>query len=205
MAKILDPRVIDVVRRLATKAGPAAGGAGVLVDSAEDALQKQEEAERAKTSPIAKANPQTITKDCTEDKKCEECPPDHGAFWQRSFTVRQPWVDYQIRICSMPSGPNFVLEWNWMNVKFDGFDSSECLLKEAKGRYDQFFTRFGARQQWWREGEEEVIAEAMIQGAVARPRPPVVLKWYFMEPISFRYFSRIIQAAYPDIEVLFRP
>jgi hypothetical protein len=105
MARILDPKVLDVVRRLATKAGPAAGGVGtgVLIDTTKDALQKQEEAEKAKTSPIAKANPQTITKDCTKDKKCEECPPDHGAFWQRNFTARQAWVDYQIRICGMPS------------------------------------------------------------------------------------------------------
>ncbi len=211
MARVLSPKLLDVVRRLATQAAPAAGataggvGAAVLVGSASDALHRQEEAEKAKASPLAKANPQTMTKDCTKDKKCDECPPDHGEFWQRNFAVRQPWVDYQIRIGGMPSGPNFILEWNWMNIKFDGFDSSECLLKEAKARYDQFFTRFGVPQQWWREGQEELIEEALAQGAVARPRPPVVLKWYFMEPISFRYFSGIIQAAYPDIEVLFRP
>lgn len=50
-----------------------------------------------------------------------------------------------------------------------------------------------------------MIEEAYRQAAVAQPRPPVQLRWHFMEPISYRYFSKIIKAAYPDIEVVFQP
>lgn len=211
MGRILDPKILDIAKRVRPRPAPAAGGAaggvgvGVLVDSAREALRRHDEAEKAKVSPLAKANPQTKTKDCTKDKKCDDCPPDQGALWARNFAERKPWVDYQVRICGMPSGPTFVLEWDWMTLKFDGFQSNQCLLQEAKGHYDQFFTRHGEVQPWWSGGELEMIEQAMTQGFVAKPRPPIVLKWYFQEPISFRYFSGIIQAGYPDIEVLFRP
>lgn len=210
MARVLDPKVLDVVRKVLTKAGPVAGGAGtvVVVEAGKDALSRQEEAEKAKDTTIAKTVSQAKTKDCTKgdrDEKCKDCPPDKGAIFKRNFAIRQPWVDYQARIGGMPSGPNFIDEWAFNGVVFDGFDSSQCLLKEAKARYDQFFTRFGIPKEWWLEGEQALIAEAMTQGAMAVPRPPIVLKWYFMESTSFRYFSQIIQAAYPDIEVLFRP
>lgn len=34
-------------------------------------------------------------------------------------------------------------------VTFDGFDTSQCLLKEAKAKYDQFFDDAGDPQEWW--------------------------------------------------------
>jgi hypothetical protein len=72
-------------------------------------------------------------------------------------------------------------------------------------KYDQFFDMYGMPEDWWLKGEAKLIDAAMRQGAAAIPRPPVALRWYFMEPGSYRYFSRIIQAAYPGIEVIFQP
>ncbi|PWF48833.1 Tox-REase-5 domain-containing protein, partial [Massilia glaciei] len=99
----------------------------------------------------------------------------------------------------------FIMEWMFNAVVFDGFDSSQCMLKEAKARYDQFFDEYGIPEVWWVKGRDKVIAEAVSQGAAAQPRPPVRLRWHFLEPLSYRFFSGIIQAAFPDVEVVFQP
>ena len=185
--------------RLLTALGITAAG-GAAVDGAREVTRKrQEDADKAKTSPIA----QTTTK---AGEKCKDCPPDRGV---PALQPTKGWselsIAYQQRIAMMPPAPSgFLSEWSFNGVQFDGFDSTQCLLKEAKGRYDQFFDDFGVPRRWW-EGEEPLIDEAMRQGAAARPRPPITLRWHFMQPLSYRYFSQIIQAAYPDVEVVFMP
>ncbi|PWF55238.1 Tox-REase-5 domain-containing protein, partial [Massilia glaciei] len=99
----------------------------------------------------------------------------------------------------------FIMEWMFNGVVFDGFDSSQCLLKEAKARYDQFFDQFGRPKLWWSEGRNAFFAEAVAQSLAAQPRPPVRLRWHFMEPSSYRFFSGMIHAAFPDVEVVFQP
>lgn len=177
--------------------GAVAGAAG---QAARDAARRREEsAEQAKAAPLARSETQT-------KEKCKECPPDKGTPFNRPTagwsTVS---IDYQARIGGLPAGAGFITEWQFNGVTFDGFDSSQCLLKEAKAKYDQFFDDFRQVHTWWAEGADKLIAEAYRQGAAAQPRPPVQLRWHFMEPLSYRYFSKIIKAAYPDIEVVFQP
>lgn len=179
--------------------GVAAGAAG---DAARDAATKRgEEADQAKSAPIAKTDATTRTKE-----KCKECPPDKGAPFNRSTAGwSETSIAYQVRICGLPVGPGFITEWLFNGVTFDGFDSSQCLLKEAKAKYDQFFDEFRRVRGWWTEGADKLVEEAYRQAAAAQPRPPIQLRWHFMEPISYRYFSKVIKAAYPDIEVVFQP
>lgn len=178
-------------------AGGAAGEAAV-----KEARKRQEAADKAKSTPIARTEAQTKTK----PKKCDKCPPDCGADYRRNTSG---WSDatvaYQFKICGRPFGSGYIMEWEFAGITFDGFDSSQCLLLEAKAKYDQFFSDFGQPLKWWSENVDVMFNEAGRQSAVARPRPPVRLKWHFMESVSYRYFSRIIVAAYPDVEVVYQP
>ena len=177
----------------------AAGGAAI-----EEARRRKKAADDAATSPIARVDAQTETK---TKKKCDKCPPDCGAASSRSTAGWSTTsIAYQERIGGMPAAaPGFITEWLFSGVTFDGFDSSQCLLKEAKAKYDQFFSDFGQPLKWWTENVDVMFNEAARQSAAARPRPPVRLKWHFMEPMSYRYFSRIIVAAFPDVEVVYQP
>lgn len=201
MAALARPLIKAAAERIlaALGVGAAAGLAGEA--AREQAKRRQEASERAKSEPIAKT--ESTTK---ERKKCKDCTPDRGAPFIRSTNG---WSDvsiaYQARIGGMPAGAGYITEWLFNGVAFDGFDSGQCLLKEAKAKYDQFFDQWRQVQGWWKHGADKVIQEAYRQATVAQPRPPVQLRWHFMEPISYRYFHRIITAAYPDIQVVFQP
>jgi len=201
MVAIVVPAVEAAAVRVlaALGVGVVAGAAG---EAARDAAKKRSEAaDQAKSAPIAKAEATTRTKE-----KCKECPPDKGAPFNRSTAGwSETSITYQARIGGLPVGPGFITEWLFNGVTFDGFDSSQCLLKEAKAKYDQFFDDFRRVRGWWTEGADKLLEEAYRQGAAAQPRPPIQLRWHFMEPISFRYFSKVIKAAYPDIEVVYQP
>ena len=202
MAALAVPLVEGVaVRVLATLGvGTAAGAAGEAAKQV--ARKRQEAAEKSKTSPIARVDAQTKNR----SKKCDKCPPDCGVTFNRSTAG---WstssIAYQIRIGGMPAAvPGFLTEWLFSGVTFDGFDSSQCLLKEAKAKYDQFFDDFGDPQEWWK-GDEIILAEAAVQSAVAAPRPPVQLKWHFMEAMSYRFFTKIFSAMRLPIETAYQP
>ena len=113
------------------------------------------------------------------------------------------WL-YQARIGGLPVGPGFITEWLFNAVTFDGFASGECLLKEAKAKYDQFFDEFGYRRDFWK-GDTTLLAQAVAQSSVAMPQPPVQLRWYFMQPMSYRYFSKMFSSAKLRIETVFQP
>jgi hypothetical protein len=169
--------------------------------SRQSGKKRDEEASDARTKPIAKTDAPAKA-----DTKCADCPADRGAVFPRSTAGWSALsIAYQMRIGGMPpAAPGFITEWLY-GITFDGFSSPECLLKEAKAAYDQFFTEYRVPKGWWAGGADDMIAEAMRQGAAAQPRPPVRLRWHFMEPVSYRYFSQIINAAYPDVEVVFQP
>ena len=201
MASLAVPLIEGVVARVlaALGVGVVAGAAGEAAK--EQARKRQEEADKAKSTPISRTEAQTKAR-----KKCPDCTPDRGAPFNRPTAGwSEVSIAYQARIGGMPVGPGFITEWLFSGVTFDGFDSSECLLKEAKARYDQFFDEFRQVRGWWADGADKLIEEAYRQATAAQPRPPVQLRWHFMEPISYRYFSRIIKPAYPDIEVVFQP
>lgn len=200
MASIIIPAVEAAAVRVlaALGVGVAAGAAG---DAAREAAKKRnEEAERAKTSPIAKTDAPAATKE-----KCKECPPDKGVPFNRSTAGwSEVSIAYQVRIGGLPVGPGFITEWLFNAVTFDGFDSKSCVLKEAKGKYDQFFDDFGDPLDWWK-GDEPVISEATKQALAARPMPPTQLRWYFMQPMSYRFFSKMFTAMRLPIETVFQP
>ncbi|WP_433692095.1 restriction endonuclease fold toxin 5 domain-containing protein [Herbaspirillum seropedicae] len=200
MGALAAPLIEGVVARVLTVlgVGAVAGAAGEAAK--ERARQRQEEAEKAKSAPIARTEAQT-----KERKKCPDCPPDRGAPFNRSTAGwSEISITYQARISGMPVGQGFITEWIFSTVTFDGFDSSQCLLKEAKAKYDQFFDDFGDPQDWWK-GDEPIMAEAASQSFVAKPRPPVQLRWYFMQPKSYRFFSKIFSAMLLPIETVFEP
>ncbi len=176
-------------------------GVGAAAGAADEAVRKrQKEADQAKSSPIARTDAQTKAR-----TKCKECPPDTGVPLNRPTAGwSETSIAYQARIAGLPVGPGFITEWMFGGVTFDGFDTSQCMLKEAKARYDQFFNASGAPQKWW-EGDDPILLEASRQSAVAKPMPPVQLHWYFMEPMSYRYFSRAFAKMLLPIESVYRP
>jgi len=200
MASLAAPLIEGVGARILTALGVGAVGAAGEV-AREQARKRQADAELAKSSPIASTDATT-----KERTKCKDCPPDKGGPFQRNFTVRKSWVDYQAKITGMPNGPTFIMEWEFAGTRFDGFVSAKCRLQDAKAGYDQFFNE-------WREFkydfQERIFVEmteaAVTQNGKAVPKPPVQLWWYFQEPISYRYMQRVLQAAAPQIQVVFQP
>jgi hypothetical protein len=98
-------------------------------------------------------------------------------------------------------------EWKFMNIEFDGFRAPECRLQEAKARYDQFFDQqTGAPKRFFEIfGLERMLDQARIQSGVVKSNPPSRLTWYFMQPISHRYFSQIFKQENLAIESLLLP
>ncbi|GAA5787227.1 restriction endonuclease fold toxin 5 domain-containing protein [Chitiniphilus shinanonensis] len=200
MASLAVPLIEGVVVRVlaALGVGVVAGAAGEAAK--EQARKRQEEADKAKSTPISRTEAQTKAR-----KKCPDCTPDRGAPFNRPTAGwSEVSITYQARIGGMPVGPGFITEWLFSGVTFDGFDSSECLLKEAKAKYDQFFDDFGDPKEWWK-GDEPIMAEASAQSVVAKPQPPVQLRWHFMQPMSYRFFSKVFSAMRLPIETVFQP
>lgn len=196
MASLAIPAMEAVVARIlvALGVGAVAGAAG------EAARKRQKEGDDAKVTPIARTDAQTKGKE-----KCRECAPDTGTPFSRSTAGwSKTAIAYQQRIAGLPIGPGFITEWMFGGVTFDGFDSSQCTLKEAKAKYDQFFDDNGDPQEWWK-GDEPMLAEATRQSAVAKPMPPVQLRWYFMQSKSYRFFSKAFLTMRLPIETVFYP
>lgn len=201
MAALAVPLIEGAVIRLLAALGVGAAAGAIGEAAKERARARQKEAEDAKSTPIARTDATT-----TERKKCKDCPPDKGIPFQRNFKVRKPWVDYQAKITGMPNGPTFIMEWEFAGTKFDGFVSGQCLLQDAKAAYDQFFNEWGEFNYDFQENIfVELLAEAVTQNAKAIPKPPVQLRWYFQQPVSYRYMQKMLQAATPQIEVVYQP
>ncbi|WP_058895390.1 Tox-REase-5 domain-containing protein [Herbaspirillum rubrisubalbicans] len=190
-------RALPVIKRWMSR---AVGGAGGVVEG-EEIEKRRTEAENAKSSPLAKAEVDAASRD-----KCRDCPPLAGHEITKNFKVHEPWMDYQARVTGMRSGPLFLTEWKYEKREFDGFKPAECLLMEAKAAYDQFFSAPG---QFEYDFKKRIIWDILIQVKaqhdVALPRPPVQLRWYFMEPWTFEYLQPLIFQISPSIQVIFKP
>lgn len=171
-------------------------GLTVATDATVDQIRKRkEEADNARTAPISKAESQTKAKE-----KCKECPPDKGTLVPRNWSMSDVSRAYQARITGFAP----YTEWNFAGVDFDGFRSGQCLLQEAKAKYDQFFSEWGDPLEWWK-GDERLMKEATSQSLVAKPMPPVQLHWHFMQPHSYAYFTKIFVAMRLTIETHYTP
>jgi hypothetical protein len=111
--------------------------------------------------------------------------------------------DYQARVTGFAP----FTEWKFMNIEFDGFQASECRLQEAKAKYDQFFdSKTGHPKHFFESfGVERILNQARTQSAITKTNPPARLTWYFMQPISFKFFSRLFARENLLIESLLQP
>lgn len=195
MAAILVPVVeAAAVRVLAwLGVGLVAGVAGE--EAIKQARKRQEEADKVKTAPIARAESTT-----TEKEKCKECPPDRGALMPVNHHMSENSREYQAKITGFPPG----MEWIFEGRDFDGFKSGVCMLQEAKADYDQFFTKEGKLKYLFQEKLFlSMRSQAMAQSAIVRRNKPATLTWYFQTPIAFRYMrTGLVQAG---ISVLLVP
>lgn len=197
MAALAGPVIEAAAARVLAALGLTVAG-GI---AAETVRKRQEEADKASSMPIARA-------EAKAKEKCKKCPADEGGL---ALQPTAGWgldsVVYQVRIAQMPPAPvGYLTEWAFNGRQFDGFDSSQCLLKEAKARYDQFFDNWGGFKYPFQEKIfDKMTSEAVGQNNAAIPKPPIQLQWNFMEAVSYRYMSRLLARATPEIEVLFRP
>ena len=200
-APILEGAIVALLKALGF-AGTAVGAAGAANELAK---KRAEAADNSKNSPLAQAGTQAKA---AEKEKCKKCPADEGGTALQSTSGWNPWtIEYQMRIAQMPPAPaGYLTEWMLNGVKFDGFDSGQCLLKEAKARYDQFFDDWGGFRYDFQAGIfVDMMNEAIRQNFASIPKPPISLRWHFMEPISYRYMQKILRDATPQIEVIFQP
>ncbi|MBB3012576.1 restriction endonuclease fold toxin 5 domain-containing protein [Cupriavidus alkaliphilus] len=194
---------IPAIRLVASRVVQWLGAAAAAGAATEVARQRTEEAENSRTTPISRAESPS-----KEKERCEECPPDQGAI---ALQPTSGWsadaIAYQRRVSGMPEAPSrFLCEWSFNGVRFDGFASGQCLLKEAKSTYDQFFDEDGEfRYPFQRKIFALMTASAVRQQQAAQPMPPTRLRWHFMEPISFAYMREAIRDAAPLIEVVYFP
>lgn len=181
-----------------------AAGAKAADEVYKAAERRKEANEQAKAAPMAKAE----TKDSAQTRrKCDMCPPDCGQPSVRNTAGWSPVsIAYQARIGGMPVTPGFITEWMFNGVTFDGFVSGECLLKEAKARYDQFIDDdTGRPKKWWTKGANNLLLEAARQSAAASPSPPTKLNWYWMQPMSYAYFAPQLRVMFPKTTQIFQP
>lgn len=150
------------------------------------------EQDRAKSASRAKPMP---------DESAERCPPNRGRLVTRRWHMSPVSREYQARVTGFVP----TTEWQFENIEFDGFRSPECRLQEAKARYDQFFDSKTRTPKRFFEsfGVERIMSQARTQSRVVDNNPPTKLTWYFMQPISHRYFSGLFEAeALPIVSIL---
>lgn len=189
--------LINAGRALLAALGIGVGGK-LASDGIEEARRRAQEAEATRSTPIARSEPVAHTR-----AQCA-CPPEHGAFFIRSTAGwSATTIAYQARICGHPVVPGGITEWVF-GPTFDGFDRSQCLLKEAKARYDQFFDAFGQKKEWW-EGDEDILFQAGAQYMAVQNAPPARLNWYFMESKSAAYFSPLFSKNGLAINTIWQP
>lgn len=189
--------LINAGRALLAALGIGVGGK-LASDGIEEARRRAQEAEATRSTPIARSEPVAHTR-----AQCA-CPPEHGSFFIRSTAGwSATTIAYQARICSHPVVPGGITEWAF-GPTFDGFDRSQCLLKEAKAHYDQFFDAFGDKLFWWR-GDIAIVTQARIQSLAVQEAPPARLHWYFMESKSASYFGGLFSSNALAIYTIWQP
>ena len=167
MAVLAIPPLAAAVDWLLVALGVTAVAGGAVVVS-EEVKRRQRAASEAGTGAAAQTATQTRT------KTCEKCPPDCGTLVERNWNMSPAAREYQARVTAFAPGT----EWNFGGIDFDGFASADCMLKEAKSRYDQFLT--GGEdselkpQKWYRAFQLKMLPQAEKQAAAARAASSVV-------------------------------
>ncbi|EBP3771268.1 hypothetical protein T041_07780 [Salmonella enterica subsp. arizonae] len=132
----------------------------------------------------------------TDEKTCENCPPEGKVMpmVRRCSRWSMVTISYQTRICGTFYNPETqqIQEFKYCGVSFDGWKDKLCQFWEAKARYDQFFDAFGDPKGWWK-GYKSGLSQAARHQAVATINQPLKVVWIFMQPVSYRYYSRIFK------------
>ncbi|WP_240494339.1 Tox-REase-5 domain-containing protein, partial [Pantoea sp. 1.19] len=132
----------------------------------------------------------------TDEKTCKNCPPEGKVMpmVRRCSRWSAVTISYQTRICGTFYNPETqqIQEFKYCGVSFDGWKDKLCQFWEAKARYDQFFDVFGDPKGWWK-GYKSGLSQAARHQAVATVNQPLKIVWIFMQPISYRYFSKIFK------------
>lgn len=178
-------------------------------------IQNLDEAREAYLARMAemekvKAEAQTLTKELSEEG-CDQCIYTQGMVTLQNI---EGWSDisvaYQFYICQFPIHFQVmkIMEWTY-GVAFDGFVPKECVLKETKANYDQFFAKDGLLKFFMsiKYGDEGLfIEQAQRQNAAAKKGiPPGRLEWYFMQPISANYARTQFLEQKFTIQVIHKP
>ena len=143
----------------------------------------------------------------TDEKTCENCPPE-GKVMQmvrRCSRWSEVTISYQTRICGTFYNPETkqIQEFKYCGVSFDGWKDKLCQFWEAKARYDQFLISSQQKKHWWK-GDRSAVNQAARHQAVATINQPLKVVWIFMQPISFAYFQRMF-IGFKDIIVRYQP
>jgi len=165
---------------------------GVIEQASHDSERNENAKSRADVSAIPRI-----------DRSRDRCSAERGQLVVRRWHMSKLSREYQARV----TGFKPYTEWKFERIEFDGFHAQECRLQEAKARYDQFFNRKTGRPRPFYEtrGAERVVEQARRQCQVIRSNPSAKLTWYFMQPISHRYFcARFVKESFP-IECLLYP
>jgi len=151
--------------------------------------------EQGKTKSTSRAIP-------APNDSTERCPPNRGRLVTRRWQMSHVSREYQARVTGFVP----TTEWQFQKIEFDGFHPTKCLLQEAKARYDQFFDpATGKPKRFFRSfGVQRMLNQARTQSKVTLSNPPTQLAWYFMQPVSHRYFSGLFdQENLPIVSVLY--
>ena len=167
-------------------------GTAVVVD---EVKRRQKATSEAGTGEVAKTASQTRT------KACEKCPPDCGQLVERKWNMSTGARQYQARVTGFAP----YTEWNFGGLDFDGFSSADCMLKEAKSRYDQFLTEGEDAElvpkKWYFAFKEKMLPQAERQAIVAASAPPSKLTWYFEGLRTYEYMARQVMAFPPLVAI----
>lgn len=153
--------------------------------------------EQGKTTLASRAIP-------IPNESAERCPPSRGRLVTRRWHMSKVSREYQARVTGFVP----TTEWEFQKIEFDGFRVPECRLQEAKARYDQFFdVETGLPKDFFLTfgAVARTLDQARAQSRVVRNNPPTKLTWYFMQPISHRYFSDLFVSEELPIASIFHP
>ncbi|MQA40677.1 Tox-REase-5 domain-containing protein [Rugamonas aquatica] len=177
VASVAEVVILRILAALGVGLATGAAGEAAL----EAARKRQQEADKAKAAPIARADPVTKARE-----KCKDCPPDRGALMPVNHSMSDNSREYQARITGFPPG----MEWKFAGKDFDGFKSALCLLQEAKAACDQFFGKNGKFRYPFQESIFLKMGEqAETQALIVRSNAPATLTYYFQTPLAYSYMK----------------
>ncbi|AMW80792.1 hypothetical protein AMD27_17865 (plasmid) [Acinetobacter sp. TGL-Y2] len=192
-----------VLRGLGTAGGRSAGVGEIVVTQGGKTI-----ATEAAKGMAAIVLAKEVSKDITKQQRCNKCEPYQLG---NKHQIKRPMgneinTQYQIKIANLSSYPltfkasapylvpgnkkqtTEIQEWTLAGVSFDGLWPMECILVEAKGRYEQFLDP--KKKEFIRDSVYKgLVKEAQSQRVVKNRFKTAKLNWYFYEQAAKRHFD----------------